>query len=151
MSTTSQLTDFSDTDLAWAAGFIDGEGCIALIHHHQTIGQKTYQCFVLRLSVANTDLLSLERLKAMFGGSINGAGRSSRPHHKPCWQWFCHSAKAERALIRLLPYLFGKKAQAELGVASRKYVQNNGRPKSAEVINAQFGIFNKLKLMKRAA
>ena len=143
--------DISDTDLAWAAGFIDGEGCIALVHHKQNIKGKVYESFVLRLSVANTDALCLDRLKTMFGGSINSSNRASRPHHKPCWVWYCQSAKAEVALQKLMPFLFSKKTQAQLGITSRKYIQSHARLRDPVEFEKQRGIYNNLKLMKRAA
>lgn len=151
MSSTSQLTDFSETDLAWSAGFVDGEGCIALCKHAQKIKGVEYRCFVLRLSVTNTDLRCLERLKSMFGGSINQANHKGREHHKPCWTWYCTSAKAERALIALLPFLFSKKEQAELGIASRRYIQSNGRPRTADSIAGQEHAYTQLRHLKRVA
>lgn len=143
MSSTSQL------DIAWAAGFIDGEGCIALCHHRQRTKGRDYECFVLRLSVANTDLRSLQRLKSMFGGSINSASRKGRPNHKPCWTWYCTSAKAQNALEILLPHLFGKREQAELGLLSRRYIQANGRPRAGDAIPRQAAIASQLKHLKR--
>lgn len=147
-----QLSVITETNLAWAAGFIDGEGCIALCHHNQVIKGKSYESYPLRLSVSNTDLRCLERLKGMFGGSINRANRAARPHHKPCWSWYCQAAKAENALIALLPYLFSKKEQAELGITSRKYIQKNGVKRTDDdAFAAQANIANGLKLLKRVA
>ena len=47
-----------ESDLAWAAGIVDGEGCISL----HTVKAKHGPCYVLRLSVTNTSLLMLHRL-----------------------------------------------------------------------------------------
>lgn len=138
------------TGLAWAAGFVDGEGCIALIHHKQQIKGVWYESFVLRLSVANTDLRSLHRLQEMFGGSIHSARRPLRVTHKPCWNWYCQSAKAETALTALLPYLFTKKEQAELGLLARQHLRRDGRQRTSEQRAALVIAFDRLKEMKRA-
>ena len=140
-----------DTDLAWAAGFVDGEGCIALCRRAQKIKDKTYHCYVLRLSVANTDLRALERLKGMFGGSINAASHTKRPTHKPCWTWYVMSAKAEATLAAIVPFLFSKKEQAELGIASRRYIQGNGRPRVPESLIQQGAMYTQLRHLKRVA
>ena len=140
-----------DTDLAWAAGFIDGEGCIAL--RRQVGRQKgvAYTCYALRLSVTNTDLRCLERLKSMFAGSINRATHSYRPQNKPCWAWFCSSANAERALVALLPYLVSKKEQAELGLLSRRHIQKNGRKREVGSLEQQAAIADRISHLKRVA
>src|SRR3990167_8966572 len=49
-------------DLAWAAGFVDGEGCISL----HTVKAKSGPCYVLRLAVANTNFVMLEHLQRIF-------------------------------------------------------------------------------------
>ena len=139
------------TDLAWAAGFIDGEGCIALYPRRQILKGKTYHHFVLRLHVSNTDLLALERLQTLFGGSINKANHKDRPHYKPCWTWYCNTSRCEQALESLMPYLFSKKSQAVLGIASRRYIQRNGRPRAPESLQAQAQIYSQLRQLKRVA
>lgn len=147
----SEIHQVAETDKAWAAGFVDGEGCIALIGRSQVLKGKTYQCFVLSLHVANTDIRTLERLKTMFGGTIYPTNHKNRPNNKPCWTWYCRSALAAAALDKLLPYLFSKKEQAELGIASRRYIQGNGRPRAEGNLEAQSQISTQLKHLKRVA
>ena len=106
-----------ETDLAWAAGFIDGEGCIILYQ-----GKPTY---VLKLTVTNTDLRSLERLKEIFGvGTISIRQRSGQ--RRPCWNYYLAARKAEQALRQVEPYLFTKKVQCQIGLLSRKYIGKLG-------------------------
>ena len=87
----------------------------------------------------------------MFGGSINAANHGARATNKPCWAWYCSAARAERALSDLLPYIFSKKTQAELGIASRKYIQKNGRPRERESLEEQGQIYTQLRHLKRVA
>ncbi len=141
MSSTSQLID-----LVWAAGFIDGEGCIGL-----------YPCanndrhFYLRLSVANTDLRCLERLQGLFGGSINRTNHIDRPGCRPCWTWYCQSKKCVAALEAIKPFLFSKLEQAEVALLSRKYMRRKGQSRLDDAdLLAQQELSTKLRLLKRA-
>lgn len=104
--------------LAWAAGFVDGEGCISL---YERKDRKTG--YYIKLHVANTNKASLERLQALFGGSIQYIQRGSPERNwKPSFAWIVSHVKAHNALVELLPYLFVKKKQAELAVQARESV-----------------------------
>ena len=120
MSSTSQVTT---EELAWAAGIVDGEGCIGL--------SKISKChWSLRLSVGNTDIRMLDKLKALFNGTITLQNKKalhdkfSRDgyHRKPLWIWTVYGQKAEDILILLVPYLVVKHEQAEIGIKSRRYL-----------------------------
>lgn len=111
-----------ETDLAWAAGIIDGEGHIGLYLSRTNTGN----CYVLKVAVVNTNLKMLERLKSIFnGGSIN-VRIKKQSHHKQQWCYYACSKKAERVLQSVLPYLVAKSDQAELGLLSRKYIRQHG-------------------------
>ena len=149
MAVDTQLMTFSETDLAWAAGFIDGEGSIGLYpcarrdkYHHKY--------FFLRLSVANTDIRCLRRLQRMFGGSINRTNHNNRPEQRPCWTWYCQSKKCADALERLLPFLLSKKEQAETALLSRKYMRKKGQFRLEPVdLQSQQEIASHLRLLKK--
>ncbi len=116
-----------ETDLAWAAGIIDGEGCILLNIAHTHTGIA----YVLRLVVANTSILMLNRLKEIFGeGNIIQKWKddSKRPKNaRPAWYYEASTKKAEHVLTLVLPYLVNKKPEAEIGLLSRKYIGVHGR------------------------
>lgn len=113
-------------ELAWAAGFIDGEGSIGFYKKVQSIHGKKYTCHYLRLSVANTDKSALYRLKDLFGGSVHKSTHAGR-NNKDCWTWYCQSNACADALERLLPYLFVKRQQTELALESRKFMRKPGQ------------------------
>lgn len=94
--------------IAWAAGFFDGEGCIGIYRINQ--GQN----FRLHISAGqkNNDL-PLLRLQALFGGRIS---RASEQAHATAY-WNITSKAAGEVLQKMLPYLTVKKEQAELGIA----------------------------------
>lgn len=113
-----------DADLGWAAGVIDGEGCISLY----PIMTKTGKSWVLRVNVTNTDSRMLVRLQEIFGlGTIHGSSARPNPNHKPVFHWQACSKKAERVLRLVLPHLIVKREQAEMGLQSRGLMGKHGR------------------------
>ena len=94
----------SETDYAYLAGIIDGEGCINAYPNGRSNP-------VPRLTVSMTDAVVIEWL-VMFGGSMRL--ESSRTSGKPIWRWTATANPLRVLLPRCLPYLKAKKGQAEL-------------------------------------
>ena len=111
-----------ETDLAWAAGIIDGEGHIGLYLSHTNTGD----CYVLKLVVVNTNLKMLERCKEIFGAGSIGNRVKAKMHHKQQWSFYACSKQAEKILQAVRPYLVAKADQADLGLLSRKYIRQHG-------------------------
>lgn len=85
------------TDLAYYAGFIDGEGCFGIYRSSP------------RFSMTNTHLPILEELQAWFGGTIRDDMRDG----KPAWQWTLYTNQGLPAFLdQILPYLREKWQQA---------------------------------------
>jgi hypothetical protein len=103
---------WSEAELAYFAGIIDGEGCFA-VHRRGTTG-----IYGLQLQVGNTDPQLMQWIQQRFGGSLK-LERRSNPKHQPVWRWWAASADLDVILTRLIPYLICKKRQAELFVAYR--------------------------------
>lgn len=90
-------------DLAWTAGFIDGEGCIV-------VGSNGS----LQLRIINTSLRSLERVQASLGlGTIKPRKQKV---NKPQYYWSCYGEDAFQALMHLLPHLTAKYEQANVAL-----------------------------------
>lgn len=93
-------------ELAWLAGFFDGEGWIDLALSR---GNPT-----LHVAIKNTDLTALERCQAITGvGSIH----STKSKTKPTWTWRVCGSKAQAVLRWLRPLLTCKASQADVVVA----------------------------------
>ncbi len=140
-----------DTDLAWAAGIIDGEGCILL-----NIDKKR-NVYTPRIHVTNTDAKMLLKLKGMFGGNIYAARhKNDKAHWKPRWMWVVLSQHAITVVALLLPYLVTKKDQAEIFIEfsnTRRQRGNNEslavKESNALLLDKQSGIYLELQRMKR--
>lgn len=108
---------WSETELAYLAGIVDGEGCFAMHkrgHHYGT-----------QIEVGNTDLLLMDWLKSHFGGTVSHEPRSNKKH-QDIWRWRTTTDTLEVILQSLIPYLIVKKRQAQIMLAYRATV-NVGR------------------------
>ncbi len=113
----------ADTEwLAWAAGVLDGEGCIYLVRGGH-----------LNITVGNTNLDMVERLFKIFGyGRPKLLRAPSRRRYRPFWVWHVSSKQAAEVLEAVLPYLVAKKEQARLALLSRQYLNSPGDWKKNE-------------------
>ena len=99
-----------ETEIAWAAGFFDGEGCI-------THGRRHADGSVpLRLALNQVDRRPLDRFAQILGGSVKGPytlkGKNVTKNASPYYALEYHNA--EEVLILLWPYLSDpKREQAE--------------------------------------
>lgn len=85
----------SDCDLSWAAGFLEGEGSF----FRQTRGD-----IVVKATQVNRE--PLERLKAMFGGSITyDDRRRDKGTRRPQWQWRLDGQRALRLMETIHPLM----------------------------------------------
>ncbi len=108
-------------DLAYAAGIIDGEGCLTIqnniIHHkrrrHPT--DKTTYSLSLQLSVNNTDpRLGLYLLNIFGVGSVTDVP-ARRSTYRPQTKWHVFRQQAiVRILYQVRPYLVLKGEHADL-------------------------------------
>src|SRR3990167_9877690 len=104
-------------DLAWAAGFIDGDGVISMYQRKDRRNE-----FRVVVRAMNTNRLALDKLHGMFGGSvhpmINALDARARGW-KPSFYWSASDRKAEAAIRSLLPFLLLKRKQAALALRAR--------------------------------
>ena len=114
------------TDLAYAAGIVDGEGCIGL--YLQTT-QKSKPSYKMGVRVSNTNEWLLQWLKFAFGGSVCVQRVSSvekAKNYKPQWQWAIITTRALVFLKLIYPYLRLKKPQAEIAITFQQVRRGRG-------------------------
>lgn len=110
----------TETDKAYTAGIMDGEGCIRL--------QKNYG---LDVSVGNTDLDLLMWLKEHWGGKIHpNRWHSPTRNAKPFYHWRICGGDAFPMLRAILPYMVVKhnRAQKALELEAVYGLKNNYLP-----------------------
>lgn len=101
-----------DTELAYLAGIVDGEGSISI-----SLDSKEDR-FKLSLDITNTNLEVLQWVQKEWGGSIST--RTPRAgHRKPCHRWFASAELTEKVLRAILPYMRIKQLQAQLALDFR--------------------------------
>lgn len=104
-------------ELAWLAGFIDGEGTIRVGKH---ISKRGYQQWDTVLSAANTHKPTLEWIQGHLGGGVYKVCKSPQGNRRVAWAWKIVGKQAVDAVGLLLPYLITKKKQAEVIIAFYK-------------------------------
>ena len=115
-----------DTDIAYAAGIIDGEGCLRIkkVNPYKCQKRKTpgYHAVV---HVRMVETAAVDFLASLFGGTSRG----EKPHTKagrPLHCWTVSDLAAEKALLILLPFLKVKRRQAET-LLSLRSLQRKGQ------------------------
>ena len=115
----------SDIDLAYSAGFFDGEGSISIAPKRRKGCAPEEMAFGLTLQVSQLDPRPLKFLSDRFGGAV--CVKSALGHTHLMHDWRITGARAERFLRAVLPYLIHKKEQAEVALKYRDQV--SGRPR----------------------
>lgn len=106
------------TDLAWAAGFFDGEGSVEFRRRKPTPTRNSSE-WHLKVRIANTHYPSIVRVHQIFGfGHIQTALRE-KPR-KTAYYWCATTKLAETALALIQPYLITKREQVDVALAGVK-------------------------------
>ena len=95
----------SDTEAAYLAGIVDGEGTVTLTRTHRGENRRPV------VSIANTDRALLEYVQETIGaGHITNKARA-RSNHTPSFAYSISSRSALAVLAQIAPYLRTYKAQ----------------------------------------
>lgn len=119
-----------DLELAWAAGFFDGEGCIS-VRKEKRLGKEKRpgkgrgrDRVSLTVVINHCEPQPLERFFAAVGlGTIIGPiTDNKRPNHQPYYRWCTHSTTVGLEVMeKLLPFLSDPKRNQ----MDRKVVEMN--------------------------
>lgn len=138
------IVTVSSTDLAWAAGAVDGEGCISI--RSQRVPNSKFEQYALYISVGNTDIRMPQRLAEMFGGNV--INKTRQQERRPVYEWRIFSANAVKVLKMLRPYLVIKGEQADIAIEFGKTLARTGGH-SAEVRAAREQMKARIAVLKR--
>jgi len=101
------------SDIAYLAGFIDGEGCITVrispgTKHHKTWNPSVYAS----VTISQVDPRTLQWIQARWGGSIRKLSRN-RGNERTAWEWCVVGHYAQRLFEQVRPMLKSKGEQAD--------------------------------------
>lgn len=111
-------------NLAWAAGFFDGDGYVCIQRRKQTINGKVYIGHYLRAGVNHVGLEPVRFCHKLFGGSLE-LQTKTQGNRKPRWQWCVNTKQAEKFLVQIMPYLHNKQRAAEIGLELQRTMLPN--------------------------
>jgi hypothetical protein len=101
-------------ELAWFAGFFDGEGCVRI--QKQPNGRYA-PSYTLTVSVTNTDHATLNKFQTAFGGTIGDKRTTSnKAWWTQAWAWRLNGIAAMRFLECIRPYAVLKRPEIAIGL-----------------------------------
>ena len=121
--------------LAWAAGFFEGEGHVQISKSLRRIDRYSPH-YTMNVEVANTNPLPLHQFHSLFGGSIYERKQSKLPNRAKLFRWSLSGNAASGFLKAISPYLIFKKEQAKLAITFQKTcsIKQRGIILTAELI-----------------
>ena len=119
------MADYLETDLAYIAGFVDGEGHILIL------SANTGTSFVAQLGISNTNVEILEWIQEIFGGYIYDKQKVKGRKQGYQIRWNRRN-RVKEILTLLLPYLKVKRAQAEVVIEFCELLDKSDRSLSGE-------------------
>ncbi len=128
-------------DVAWAAGFFDGEGWVAI----QRRGGK-YKGHYLRLGINHVAPEPLIEFQRLFGGNIR-FDASVLGNRKPRHVWTLSCSSAAKCLAEMGPYLKNKHEVSELAAAFHATMLTRGSTTTDSVYSFREDIKQQIKAL----
>jgi len=116
----------SETDKAYAAGLVDGEGSVGVCWRLQSKRSKN-MTFGVNVRVAMIDPDSIMWLRDHFGGCVDNTNRTRGGN--VIFRWTLHCRKAADFLESILPYLKLKKSRSEAAIKLARMSRKRGATK----------------------
>lgn len=113
-----------ETEKAYLAGLIDGEGTVSIVRLHSR-GQG-FEHYVASVEISNTDMRMIDWVAKRLGGSIVANRRKVVAGHKVVYRIGLRNRLAEAVLREVMPFLVVKGRQAELVMELRARIRTNG-------------------------
>jgi hypothetical protein len=128
-------------NVAWAAGFFDGEGTVGVWQ----LRKRGRVYYYLSVSVGQVDRRPLVALQGRYGGSL---GLSIRPTGHAAWKWQLVTQAAALFLADIRPYLMVKQEQVDLALTfqTRRHAGRDGR--SGYELAEQQAVYEAMKEVK---
>ena len=143
------MESFNETDLAWLAGAIDGEGTLCLLKKKRNKTKVGYT-YEARIGIANTDINFINKSREILGNNysyLQSVADKRYPNSPICHKLYWTPNTIRNVLPKLLPYLI-KKKQAELVLESTTLLQL-GKRHTSEKLNRLEAIYWELKKLHK--
>jgi hypothetical protein len=118
------MTEILDTDWAYAAAFVDGEGCIAIVRSF--VRDRDKFSYGVQVVVANTDRGVLDWMLTTWGGIVVAVNQS-RGRGRDSWAWRCGPGVARTFLAGIRPWLRIKGQQCDNALAMLELLRRSRR------------------------
>lgn len=106
--------DLKDTDWAWLAGIIEGEGCIGVDNKGRRTGG---------INVTMTDEDIVRRLYENFGGRLRGPSVPKNSKHKPVWYWTVGKKEHVKPILLVIRPYMGQRRGSRIDELLELYAQ----------------------------
>jgi hypothetical protein len=120
--------DERELQIAWAAGFLDGEGCFNLSKSSGKGCHETTKNAVLYAGQTRT--APLDRLAELFGGNVRPAKVTAAGSLN--YQWVITGSQLVPVLEELIPHLVLKQGEARAVLAYAKTIGPRGKGRSTQ-------------------
>lgn len=140
----------TETEIAYLAGIIDGEGTLTLEKKHGT-GPYADRLYLRPLvHVTNTDMVLLDWIQVRFGGYLHPQpiGRAAE-RSKPCYRLTWGGTKALPLLDAVAPYLVSKRAQADVLFRHAATGDWRGKPIPTEVHAERAALLTEIRALNK--
>ena len=114
------MNKYNETDLAYAAALMDGEGSIILTSSGKNLKGKDFRFRSLRCSLASTSKELLNFMSNTFGGKITSHKIYNKKHLQQ-WGWKLYTKDSQQFLKLILPYLKEKEKIRKAKLIINKY------------------------------
>jgi hypothetical protein len=142
------IKELSETDKAYLAGIMDGEGAIYISRKKDPTMKAGYG-YRMVLGVANTDLPLMNWLVEATGlGTVKPRKRHS-PKHKQAYDWYLWSIQAYQFLKAISPYLKQKKQRATIAMSFMEKHSTHKGYLTPEEANAQVAVYDEMKILNK--
>lgn len=130
-----------DAELAYLAGFFDGEGSISILRP-----RAKARSLLLHIQVSQIVREPLEMFQSRFGGTIHLTNRGQSPlSRRPIWAWHAGPRAGAAALQEMLPFLVVKQSQAAIAIEFQSRMKwGTNKPPSDEEWDIRLGLHERL-------
>jgi hypothetical protein len=135
---------WTNEQLAYLAGIIDGEGTIG-IEKMAPCGSRKKFYYTPRLCIINTSKNLMEWLNQTFPFG-HFSPRKKIAGRKECYAWRLFGTNVETIIVAILPFIQIKRRQAECVLRFRKTVGKTGWNVSDETLSQRESLYQECKI-----